>query len=103
MPLNTGDTRKLVIAIDLGEGFNSYQYAERHLGRRRFNAEGVFTHVLAPEMALLNGNDLTVQVLLSGKYLDEVTLEDKEVWFSLSRPEMIIKQIESPRGKEIDI
>lgn len=100
MPLNTGDTRRLVIAIDLGEGFNSYQYGERHIGRRRFNAEGIFTHVLAPEMTPLNVNELTVQVLLSGKYLNKVTLSDKEVWFRLLRPEMVIEQIESPRGKE---
>ncbi|MGZ8843374.1 MAG: hypothetical protein ACXW18_06905 [Pyrinomonadaceae bacterium] len=103
MPLNTGDTRRLVIAVDLGDaGLNSYEYAERRLRRQRFNAQGVFTHPLAPEMTRLNADEVTVQVLLSGKYLDEVTL-NKEVWFKLSRPERVIKKIDSPRGIETDM
>lgn len=103
MPLNTGDTRRLVIAIDLGNaGFNSYQYAQRELGRHRFTTDGVFTHILAPEVASLKADELTVQVILSGKYLDNVTL-NKEIWFKLSRPELRIQQIESPRGTEITI
>jgi hypothetical protein len=103
MPLNTGDTRRLVIAIDLGDaGFNSYQYAERQLSRRRFNAEGIFTHILAPEVTPLKVDELTVQVFLSGKYLDRVTLNE-EVWFKLSRPDLAIEKIESPRGIETDM
>jgi hypothetical protein len=103
MPLNTGDTRRLVIALDLGNaGFNSYQYGVRQLGSHRFTREGIFTHILAPEVAPLKVDELTVQVLLSGKYLDNVTLNE-EVWFKLSRPELAIQQIKSPRGKEITI
>jgi cell envelope opacity-associated protein A len=103
MPLNTGDTRRLVIALDLGNvGFNGYQYAVRHPGRHRFTTEGVFTHILAPEVIPLKADELTVQVLLSGKYNDRVTL-NKEVWFKLSRPNLTIEKIESPRGIETDM
>jgi hypothetical protein len=104
MPLNTGDTRQLVVALYLGDaGFHTYKYAERPSGRPRFNVEGVFHHNLVPELDQLNVSELTVQVLLSGKYLNNVTL-NKEVWFKLSsKPDLAIEQIASPRGVETDM
>lgn len=97
--LNTGDTRRLVIALAGNTAFHSYKYAEQHLGRRRHTTQGIFTHTLAPEVTPLTGDELTVQVLLIGKESGMVML-NQEFWFSLSRPELAIQKIESPRGIE---
>jgi hypothetical protein len=101
--LSTGDTRTLVVAVEAPNvGFGTYEYAERRIGRRRFNQEGIFTHILSPKIETLNGDDLTVQVFLTGKSGGDVILNHK-FWFKLSRPELKITQISSPRGIETDM
>ena len=103
MPLSTGDTRTLVVAVEAPNvGFGTYEYAERHIGRRRFNREGIFTHILSPKIEPLSGDDLTVQVFLTGKSAGDVTL-NQEFWFRLSRPKLEITQISSPRGIQTDM
>jgi hypothetical protein len=101
--LSTGDTRTLVVAVEAPNvGFGSYEYAERQLGRRRFNQEGIFTHILSPAIETLNGDDLTVQVFLIGKSAGDVIL-NQEFWFRLTRPKLSIAQLLSPRGIETDM
>lgn len=108
MPLNTTDTRRLVIALALAKtGFNSYEYAQQPLRRRMYTTSGgVRTHTLAPKVEPLNAKAFTVQVFLVGKYLDEAIL-NQEFWFSVSfsesEREFSIKQIQSQRGVETDM
>jgi hypothetical protein len=101
MPLSTGDTRRLVISIELSDiGFSTYEYAEEQLPRHRFTSEGVFNHTLSPRLEPLKEDVLTVQVILIGKYLDRVTLS-QEFWFILSRADLTIVPISPSQTREL--
>jgi hypothetical protein len=96
MPMRTGDTRTLVIALEFqAVGFSTYEYAEQPSPRRRYTTTGIYTHDLIPLLTQLNEETLTVQVSLIGKYNENVTL-NQDFWFSLTRPEMTIKQTSAP-------
>lgn len=99
MPLNIGDTKKLVIALNFDDAcFSTYEYGVEHTRRPRFLTTGeVLHHVLAPKLAPLNAGDLTVKVSLIGKYMNQVRL-NQEFWFSLSGTYSLIKQIAPPQG-----
>lgn len=101
MPINTGDTRRLVIALEFNDvGLSTYEYAEEPTHRPRFTTTGIFHSVLAPKMTELGVYAwFTVQVRLIGKYLDRVTL-DQEFWFSLSGLSLEITKIAPPQVSE---
>ena len=99
MPMRTGDTRTLVIAIEFDDiGFTTYEYHEEPSRRTRFTTTGIYHHFLQPTLTPLSENALTVKVNLVGKYLDEVKL-NQDFWFNLTRPDMTIKQIAAPQFK----
>jgi hypothetical protein len=94
--MRTGDTRRLVIAVEFSDvGFCTYEYAQQATGRRRYTTTGVFTYFVAPKVTPLNEDTLTVKVNLVGKYNEEVTL-NRDFWFSLTRPDLTIKEIPEP-------
>lgn len=98
MPLNIGDTKRLVIALTVGTdaSFSAYEYGQQHTGRPRFLTTGeVLHHVLAPKLVPLEASDLTVQVCLIGKYMNQLRL-NQEFWFGLSGSYSQIKQIPRP-------
>jgi hypothetical protein len=100
MPMQTGDTRRLVIALEFEDGFTTYEYAEQRSDRPRITTTGIYHHFLVPALSPLSENDLKVRVGVTGKYMDKVTFNG-DFWFSLTRPDMIIKQIPPPEGHRV--
>jgi len=102
MPMRTDDTRSLVIALAFDDaGFTTYEYHEEPSNRPRFLRTGqILHHFLRPQLTPLNEDIVRVKVSLTGKYLDEVTL-NADFWFSLTRPDMIIKQIQPPEEHDL--
>jgi hypothetical protein len=81
MPINCGDTRTLVIALQFSDaGITTYEY------RERTRDYGLRTSYLAPIEEPLNKDAVLVHVRLIGKYLSRLRL-DQEMWFRLIRAE----------------
>jgi hypothetical protein len=97
MPLDIGDTKRLVIALTFENALlSAYEYNEQRTPRPRFLTTGeILHHFLAPKLEQLETTDSTVQVRLIGKYMNQLRL-DQEFWFRLSGTDSSIKQVPRP-------
>jgi len=92
MPFRSGDTRTLIIGVELpDDGFNAYEYAAQETGPV-FTTRGVRTSITFPRLLPLIHGELGFVVHLVGKYHDTVRL-DQNLYFKMSTAERTIQRL----------